>query len=56
MNDARRLHELNIIRNRKLAPRFSAYQEHERGAIDTNGRKLRRVVYRYNGRFYFRRN
>jgi hypothetical protein len=44
--------ELNIIRNRKLAPRFSAYEEQERGAIDANGRKLRRVVYRWNGRFY----
>ena len=46
--------ELNIIRNGKLAPRFSAYEEHERGAIDANGRKLRRVVYRWNGRFYLR--
>ena len=26
--------ELNIIRNGKLAPRFSAYEEHERGPID----------------------
>src|SRR6185503_15293970 len=46
--------ELNIIRNRKLAPRFSAYEEDERGTIDANGRKLRRVVYRWNGRFYSR--
>lgn len=46
--------EINIIRNRRLAPRFSAYEEHERGAIDANGRKLRRVVYRWNGRFYSR--
>lgn len=48
--------ELNIIRNRKLAPRFSAYEEHERGTIDANGRKLRRIVYRWNGRFYSRTN
>jgi hypothetical protein len=48
--------ELNIIRNGKLARRFSAYEEHERGAIDANGRKLRRVVYRWNGRFYSRSN
>ncbi|MGZ5436074.1 MAG: hypothetical protein ACXWID_06645 [Pyrinomonadaceae bacterium] len=46
--------ELNIIRNRRLAPGFSAYEEHERGPIDAHGRKLRRVVYRWNGRFYSR--
>lgn len=44
--------ELHIIRNRRLARRFSAYEEHERGPIDAHGRKLRRVVYRWNGRFY----
>ena len=48
--------ELNIIRNRRLAPRFSAYEEHERGPIDAHGRQLRRVIYRWNGRFYSRRN
>ena len=48
--------ELNIIRNRKLASGFSAYEEHERGRIDANGRKLRRVIYRWNGRFYSRTN
>lgn len=48
--------ELNIIRNGKLAPRFSAYEEHERGSIEASGRKLRRVVYRWNGRFYSRVN
>ena len=48
--------ELSIIRKGKLAPSFSAYEEHERGAIDANGRKLRRVVYRWNGRFYSRTN
>ena len=44
--------ELNIIRNGKLAPRFSAYEEHERGPINSGGRRLRRVVYRWSGRFY----
>ncbi|HEX6188614.1 MAG TPA: hypothetical protein VFZ40_11080 [Pyrinomonadaceae bacterium] len=48
--------ELNIIRSRRLAPRFSAYEEHERGPIDAQGRRLRRVVYRWNGRFYSRTN
>lgn len=44
--------ELNIIRNARLAPTFSAYEENERGKIDADGRKLRRIVYRWNGRFY----
>ena len=48
--------ELNIIRNGKLAPRFSAYEEHDRGTIKAGGRKLRRVIYRWNGRFYSRTN
>lgn len=48
--------ELNIIRSGRLAPRFSAYEEHERGPIDAQGRRLRRVVYRWNGRFYSRTN
>src|ERR1700687_3982413 len=46
--------ELNIIRNKRLAPSFSAYEEDERGKIDANGRKFRRIVYRWNGRFYAR--
>lgn len=44
--------ELNIIRNGKLAPSFSAYEEHPLGAIDANGRRFRRIIYRWNGRFY----
>lgn len=44
--------ELKIIRNKRLAPAFSVYQESERGRIDDNGRRLRRTVYRWNGRFY----
>ena len=48
--------ELNIIRRGKLASRFSLYEESERGRIDANGRRLRRIVYRWNGRFYSRSN
>ena len=44
--------ELKIISSNRLAPTFSAYEEDERGKIDSNGRKLRRIVYRWNGRFY----
>ena len=46
--------ELNIIRSRKLAPRFSAYEASERGPIESNSGKVRRVIYRWNGRFYSR--
>lgn len=46
--------ELNIIRNGKLAPRFSAYEASERGPIEANSEKVRRFVYRWNGRFYSR--
>ena len=41
--------ELNIIRNGRLAPIFSAYEEDEHGKIDD---RLRRIIYRWNGRFY----
>jgi hypothetical protein len=43
---------LKIIGNHRLAPTFSAYDEDDNGKIDSNGRKLRRLVYRWNGRFY----
>lgn len=46
--------ELNVIRQGRLAASFSAYEESERGRIDANGRKLRRIVYRWKGRFYAR--
>jgi hypothetical protein len=46
--------ELNVIRQGRLAPSFSAYEESERGRIDANGRKLRRIVYRWNGNSYIR--
>jgi len=45
---------LKIFSGSRLAQTFSAYEESERGRIDDNGRKLRRIVYRWNGRFYTR--
>ena len=45
---------LKIFTGNRLAQTFSAYEESERGKIDDNGRKLRRIVYRWNGRFYAR--
>lgn len=44
--------ELNIIRNGKLARSFSAYEASERGPIQANSGKVRRHIYRWNGRFY----
>jgi hypothetical protein len=41
--------ELNIIRHGRLAPTFSAYEETEHGKIDD---RLRRIIYRWNGRSY----
>jgi hypothetical protein len=41
--------ELNIIRNGRLAPSFSAYEQDEHGKIDD---RLTRVIYRWNGKFY----
>ncbi len=46
--------ELKVISNNRLAPTFSVYEEDDRGKIDSNGRKLRRIIYRWNGRFYAR--
>jgi hypothetical protein len=45
---------LKIFSGNRPASSFSAYEEDERGKIDDNGRKLRRIVYRWNGRFYSR--
>ncbi|HKP37275.1 MAG TPA: hypothetical protein VJT71_10480 [Pyrinomonadaceae bacterium] len=44
--------ELKIISRRRLNRTFSAYRESDRGRIDDGGRRLRRIVYRWNGRFY----
>ena len=46
---------LKIFSGNRLAMSFSAYEEDERGKIDDNGRRLRRIIYRWNGRFYGRR-
>jgi hypothetical protein len=46
---------LKIFTGNRLVQTFSAYEESERGKIDDNGRKLRRIVYRWNGKFYARR-
>ncbi len=48
--------ELKVIVNGRLAQSFSAYEESltNRG-IDANGRKLHRIVYRWNGRMYVAR-
>jgi hypothetical protein len=43
--------ELNIIRNGRLAPSFSAYEQDEHGKIDN---RLRRLIYRWKGKFYAR--
>jgi hypothetical protein len=43
--------ELNIIRNGRLAPSFSAYEQDDHGKIDE---RLTRIVYRWNGKFYTR--
>jgi hypothetical protein len=48
--------ELNIIRNGRLAPAFSAYEVDDQGKIhSTEGRNLNRTTYRWNGRFYVAR-
>jgi hypothetical protein len=51
LGDSKSLPELKIIGRHTLNPTFSAYHDSERG-FDDNGRTLRRVVYRWNGRFY----
>ena len=43
---------LKIFGGNRLAQTFSAYEESERGKIDDNGRKLRRIIYHWNGKFY----
>lgn len=43
--------ELNIIRNGRLAPTFSAYEQDDHGKIDD---RLSRIIYRWNGKFYAR--
>ncbi|HYX29214.1 MAG TPA: hypothetical protein VE863_11660 [Pyrinomonadaceae bacterium] len=45
--------ELNIIRNGRLAPTFSAFAVSEHGRVHGDqGRNFNRIIYRWNGRFY----
>ena len=56
LGDSKSPPELRIIRRQRLNPNFSAYRDNDRdgdrGSIDDNGRRLRRIVYRWNGRFF----
>jgi hypothetical protein len=47
---------LRVIKARHLVKSFSAYEEDEHGKIGGPGQELRRVIYRWNGRFYTRSN
>jgi len=47
--------ELNIIRKGRLAPSFSAYEQDDNGRVDAHGKRMNRIVYRWNGRFYVAR-
>lgn len=45
--------ELRVIVNGRLAKSFSAYEQSpDDHGIDANGRKLNRIVYRWNGTYY----
>jgi len=44
--------ELNIIRARRLAPSFSAYEQDENGAVINESQRFHRTIYHWNGRFY----
>jgi hypothetical protein len=44
----RNAEDMQLIRRHRLLPNFTTYQE----TFEGNGRKLKRVVYRWNGRFY----
>ena len=46
--------ELNVIVNGRLAPSFSAFDQDDQGRIEASGRKFRRIIYRWNGKFYSR--
>lgn len=46
--------QLTVIRRNHLLPVFGVYLDDDAGKIDDSGRKLRRVIYRWNGRFYYR--
>ena len=43
---------LQVVKNKGLVKSFSTVEEDEHGTIDSTGQKLKRIVYRWNGRFY----
>jgi len=43
---------LQVVRNKTLVKSFSTFVEDEHGKIESSGGKMRRTVYRWNGRFY----
>ena len=45
---------MNVIRGGRLATTFSVYEDDVDGKLNDNGRRLRRIIYRWNGRFYLR--
>lgn len=45
---------LAIVRGNRLARTFNIYEDDAEGKIDDNGRTLRKIVYRWNGRFFAR--
>ena len=45
---------LTVMKDGRLKKSFVAFEEHERGKIDSMGQRLQRVIYRWNGRYYVR--
>ncbi|HVG31531.1 MAG TPA: hypothetical protein VM911_00565 [Pyrinomonadaceae bacterium] len=45
---------LDIIKRNKLARTFNIYEDDAEGTIDDHGRALKKIVYRWTGRFYVR--
>jgi hypothetical protein len=43
---------LDIIREHKLAPEFSIYNEDEEGKIEDNERKFKRTILKWDGHIY----
>ncbi len=46
--------ETSNAANASQSDQTKAKEENVRGKLDANGLKLRRIVYRWNGRFYYR--
>jgi hypothetical protein len=51
-NATRTTEPLKIIRGNSLAPSFMIYVDSDNGKIDDNGRKLSRLILRWNGKAY----